>query len=72
MFFIICIFIKNHILNIFQSAYLANRRYISEKVVLMENYYQETSAISVFPTDLPDHYPVMKKVNIKAKCKLFF
>ena len=31
----------------------------------MENYYQETNAVSVFPTDLPDHYPVMKKVKYK-------
>ncbi|GFR12669.1 histone-lysine N-methyltransferase E(Z) [Trichonephila clavata] len=46
-----------------KSAYLANRRYIADKVVLMENYYQETNAIPLFPTDLPDHYPVMKKVS---------
>ncbi|GIY74183.1 histone-lysine N-methyltransferase E(z), partial [Caerostris extrusa] len=48
-----------------KSAYLSNRRYISEKVVLIENYYQGTNAISIFPTDLPDHYPVMKKCEVK-------
>ncbi|GBM09817.1 Histone-lysine N-methyltransferase E(z) [Araneus ventricosus] len=48
-----------------KSAYLANRRYISEKVVLQENYFHRTNAIAVFPTDLPDHYPVMKKCEVK-------
>ncbi|KAG8190106.1 hypothetical protein JTE90_026678 [Oedothorax gibbosus] len=48
-----------------KSAYLANRRYISEKIVLVENFFHDTNALSVFPTDLPDHYPVMKKCDVK-------
>lgn len=48
-----------------KTAFTANRKYIASTSAQVEKYFRETNAIALFPTDVPDYYPLMKKCEAR-------
>ncbi|XP_076312895.1 histone-lysine N-methyltransferase EZH2-like isoform X2 [Tachypleus tridentatus] len=49
-----------------KAAYISNRQIINETTALLKKWHLEKKAEAVFPTEVPAHFPLMKKAVIEV------
>ncbi|XP_022245263.1 histone-lysine N-methyltransferase EZH2-like isoform X3 [Limulus polyphemus] len=49
-----------------KAAYVSNRQFINETTALVKKWHLEKKAEAVFPTEVPAHFPLMKKAEIEV------